>query len=108
MNMQSKRKKQLSAAVAAVLLAAVVLTGTYAWQSVSQMAKNEITGESNPGGRLHDDFNGSSKAVYVENFTDPDDEGVAIYARVRLDEYMAVSYTHLDVYKRQVLYMLWV
>ena len=91
MNMQSKRKKQLSAAVAAVLLAAVVLTGTYAWQSVSQMAKNEITGESNPGGRLHDDFNGSSKAVYVENFTDPDDEGVAIYARVRLDEYMEVG-----------------
>ena len=89
--MMSNYKKRVSAVVAAALTVAVVLTGTFAWQSVSQMAKNEITGESNPGGRLHDDFNGQNKDVYVENFTDPDDDGVAIYARVRLDEYMEVG-----------------
>lgn len=84
--MMSKQKKAVSAVVAAVLTVAVVLTGTFAWQSISQRARNEADGFANPGGRLHDDFNGENKDVYVENFTDPVD-GSPIFARVRLCEY---------------------
>ena len=82
--MQSKRKKQISAVVAAVLVVAVALTGTYAWRSISQTATNEVEIGSNPGGRLHDDFDGSNKDIYVENFSDTD----FVFARIQLREYM--------------------
>ena len=81
--MQAKRKKQLSAVVAAILVVVVALTGTYAWRSISQTALNEAASGGNPGGRLHDDFNGSNKDIYVENFGD-----TPIFARVQLREYM--------------------
>ena len=61
--MKAKRKKQVSAVVAAVLVVAIALTGTYAWQSISQRARNEADGFVNPGGRLHDDFNGQNKDI---------------------------------------------
>ena len=88
MKRNGKKRKAVSAVVAVAVSAAVLLTGTFAWQSISQTALNEATGEVNPGGRLHDDFDGRNKDVYVENFTSADDGGVAIYACVRLDEYM--------------------
>ncbi|MFQ9798526.1 MAG: hypothetical protein ACLR23_05885 [Clostridia bacterium] len=77
-------QKQVSAVVAAVLVVAIALTGTFAWQSISQTALNEVEIGSNPGGRLHDDFNGKNKDVYVENFSDSD----FIFARIQLREYM--------------------
>ena len=131
----TKGRKAASAVAAVTVAAAILLTGTFAWQSISQTALNVKTVEVNPGGRLHDDFDGTNKDVYVENFGD-----TPIFARVRLDEYMEigagaglktgdaeygnkeatpvkvgtdindmdtwvthipVSYTHLDVYKRQ-------
>ena len=79
-------KKKIAASAVAVGVAAVVaLGGTFAWQSISQTALNEAMATINPGGRLHDDFDGQNKNVYVENFTK---DGTAIFARVRLDEYM--------------------
>ena len=81
--MQSKRKKQVSAVFAAVLVVVIALTGTYAWRSISQTALNEAASGGNPGGRLHDDFNGSNKDIYVENFGD-----IPIFARIQLREYM--------------------
>lgn len=82
-------KKKIAASVGAVGLAAVIaLGGTFAWQSISQQALNETMATINPGGRLHDDFNGRNKDVYVENFTE---DGTAIFARVRLDEYMEIG-----------------
>lgn len=86
-----KQTKKTLTAVGAVALAAVVgLGGTFAWQSISQQALNEAAAVVNPGGRLHDDFDGRNKDVYVENFTDAED-GTAIFARVRLDEYMELG-----------------
>ena len=82
--MQSKRKKQLSAVIAAVLVVVIAMTGTYAWRSISQTALNEAAAGSNPGGRLHDDFDGENKDIYVENFSDTD----YIFARIQLREYM--------------------
>ena len=82
--MQSKRKKQLSAVIAAVLVVVIAMTGTYAWRSISQTALNEAAAGSNPGGRLHDDFDGRNKDIYVENFSDTD----YIFARIQLREYM--------------------
>ena len=71
---------------AVAVSAAILLGGTYAWQSISQTALNEKIVEVNPGGRLHDDFDGTNKDVYVENFGD-----TPIFARVRLDEYMEIG-----------------
>ncbi len=88
--MRSKRKKLTTAVGATALAVAIALTGTFAWQSISQQAKNEAMASVNPGGRLHDDFDGRNKDVYVENFTDPGD-GTPIFARVRLDEYMEIG-----------------
>ena len=84
----NKRKKAVAATVTA---AALLLGGTFAWTSISQQALNESAGIVNVGGRLHDDFNGKNKDVYVENFTDPLKGGQPIYARVKLTEYMEVG-----------------
>ncbi|MBC8544594.1 DUF6273 domain-containing protein [Bianquea renquensis] len=85
-----KNRKVVSAVMAVVVATAILLTGTFAWQSISQMALNEVAEEYvNPGGRLHDDFDGVNKDVYVENFMGEGEAGgVPIYARVRLDEYL--------------------
>ena len=89
--MQRRRQKQWAGAIAAILAVAVAMTGTYAWQSISQKAKNVVVSEGNPGGRLHDDFDGSHKAVYVENFTDEENGGLDLFIRVRLDEYLEIG-----------------
>lgn len=104
----SVKKKQKKAAVigAVTLAAALLLTGTYAWNSISQKAKNENVVYTNPGGRLHDDWNGTKKMVYVENFTgakydaqgelvvdgtgqpELDSKASDIFVRVKLQQYM--------------------
>ena len=88
--MTAKKKKTLTAVGAVALAAVIALGGTFAWQSISQTALNEAAATLNPGGRLHDDFDGRNKDVYVENFTDAAD-GTPIFARVRLDEYMEIG-----------------
>ncbi len=89
--LSNKVKKRLSGLTALTLSAAILLSGTFAWQSISQTATNKASGVANPGGRLHDYFDGQNKDVFVENFTDPDDNGVPIFARIRLDEYMEIG-----------------
>lgn len=100
-------KKKVATSVAAVGIAgAILFGGTFAWQSISQTALNEVSATVNPGGRLHDDFvdithdsDGNAdystmtynKDVYVENFTSLADNGVQVFARVRLDEYMELG-----------------
>lgn len=97
-------KHEVTTSVVAVMVAAALLLGgTFAWQSISQQALNEVASTVNPGGRLHDDFVDVTygadeiaaydvmtfdKDVYAENFTSLANNGVQIYARVRLDEYM--------------------
>ena len=96
----AKKKKVLTAAAAVVTAAAIMLGGTFAWQSISQTALNEASDVINPGGRLHDDFNGENKDVYVENFAEED-----IYARIRLSEYFEIvtNYGKEDLENREVL-----
>ena len=84
--MSTKTKKAASAVAATVLSSLLLLGGTLAWQSISQQALNEASSEVNPGGRLHDDFNGVDKHVYAENFADE-----PIYARIRLLEYLEIG-----------------
>ena len=86
-NTGKKKKKAIKSVIAVILVLAILLTGTYAWQSISQKALNEAILDPNPGGRLHDDFNGENKDVYVENFS----ESIPIFARIRLDEYMEIG-----------------
>jgi len=69
--------------IALVLVLALLLTGTLAWQSQQQQTLNQARGTQFPGGRLHDDFEvigpnfgeevwqfgvRANKDVYVENF----------------------------------------
>ncbi len=86
-----KKRKLILVGVTFGLCITMMLTGTFAWQSISQYAKNEAMGEmSNPGGRLHDDFSfhaGGNKDIYVENFTSQAD-GMPIIVRIQLYEYM--------------------
>lgn len=82
-----KKRKVFETIVAVMLMIAIALVGTYAWQSISQEALNEVDGEANGGGRLHDDFDGRNKDIYVENFN----ENTPIFARIRLDEYMEIG-----------------
>lgn len=89
--LSNKVKKRMSGLTALTLSAAILLSGTFAWQSISQKAKNEASGIANPGGRLHDYFDGQNKMVFVENFTSADDNGVPIFARIRLYEYMEIG-----------------
>lgn len=84
--MSTKTKKAASAVAATVLSSLLLLGGTLAWQSISQQAFNEASSEVNPGGRLHDDFDGVNKDIYVENFADE-----PIYARIRLLEYLEIG-----------------
>lgn len=84
--MSTKTNKAAYAAAATVLSSLLLLGGTLAWQSINQQAKNEVSGEVNPGGRLHDDFNGVNKDIYVENFASEN-----IYARIRLLEYLEIG-----------------
>ena len=83
---QPKNKKRTAAVIAVVIALVIALGGTFAWQSINQQALNEVMSVKNPGGRLHDDFDGSSKDVYVENFGNQ-----PIFARIRLDEYMEIG-----------------
>lgn len=85
--MKKKKKRIIQSVIAVMLMLAIILTGTYAWQSISQKALNETIRDPNPGGRLHDDFNGENKDVYVENFSETE----PIFARIRLDEYMEIG-----------------
>ena len=86
----NKKRKLAASLTAGGMAAAILLTGTFAWRSISQKGTNEMVGDANPGGRLHDDFDGKNKDIYVENFTSPED-GAPIFARVRLREYMEVG-----------------
>ena len=86
----TKTKKRITAVAAMAMAGVMALSGTFAWQSINQTAKNEAAKTLNPGGRLHDDFDGTNKDIYVENFTDPED-GVPIFARIRLSEYMEIG-----------------
>lgn len=80
-------RKKLTATTAAVIAAmAVLLCGTLAWQSTEQTALNEASDIVNPGGRLHDDFDGQNKDIYVENFADE-----PIFARIQLGEFLALT-----------------
>jgi len=99
------RRKTTALAAALSLSASIVLSGTFAWRSISQEAKNELVRSLNPGARLHDDFDGQNKDVYVENFFTAAEGGQPIFARVRLDEYMEIgpdSGVKLDQAERNV------
>lgn len=82
-----RRRKKVASFLSVILIIALLLTGTYAWQSIRQKATNETRKEVETGGRLHDDFDGENKDVYVENYSSKE-TGTPIFVRVRLSEYL--------------------
>lgn len=103
--MKRKTARRATIAVVAVVMASSLLSGTYAWQMLRSSVPNANINLKNPGGRLHDDFNGLNttvlstqgndtqnkvKNVYVENFTEAG-KGEDIYARIRLYEYLEIG-----------------
>lgn len=81
--MEEKKKKVSIAVVSTILAVVLILGSTMAWQSISQIARNERLFTASLGGRLHDDFDGKNKDVYVENYGDQ-----PIVARIMLKEFM--------------------
>lgn len=103
-NTNAKRRR--SAAIAIVCAVMVLVTGTFAWQTVSQWALGQAIGaEPEIGvvaGRLHNtqqvmganfgehvwqQGSTSDKSIFVENFGEEHD----IFVRVRLYEYMEIG-----------------
>lgn len=82
-----------STEITAVIAAATLMvTGTYAWQSFNQEIVNEVyLVPPEVGGRLHDDFDGTNKDVYVENYGSIENDDENVYARIRIDEYMEIG-----------------
>lgn len=81
------KHKWFALTLTSMTAALALASGTFAWQSISQRAKNEKVKTVNPGARLHDDFDGENKDIYVENFMDPE-QGDVVFARIRLREYL--------------------
>lgn len=101
---QSSRRRRRIGVLATLLAIAIIMTGTFAWQSISQLAINNARGASQyVGARLHDDFEndqdwvvGANKDIYMENYSgqneaDPDDEGRPVFVRIQLSEYMEIG-----------------
>jgi hypothetical protein len=87
MKNSGRKRKLITSLLSMLLVAALLISGTFAWLAVSQFT-NEFRGEAeeNPGGTGHDDFCEPNKDVYVENWGETD-----IFVRVRLDEYMEIG-----------------
>jgi hypothetical protein len=85
MKIRFTRSKVVFAAMAAVCCAAILLTGTFAWQRTISKT-NEFTGST--GGTVHDDFDPDAgmKDVYVENTSNK-----TLYERLMLNEYMDLA-----------------
>jgi len=100
----------MTSVIAIVVVAAMALTGTFAWSSLSQQALNQAVVQPwVAGGRLHDRFEDmganfgegqwaanttANKEVFVENFSDridADRPGQDIFVRVRLHEFLEMG-----------------
>jgi hypothetical protein len=100
---QLNNRKRVALVVSAVLAAALVLGGTFAWQSLNTRGVYDATGEPGPaGGRLHHDGevmgsdNGSidwvtnvtgNNDIYVENYESAEG-GRSVFVRLKMYEYM--------------------
>lgn len=83
-----KKREQTRSVIAIILTLVILLSGTLAWQAFDQEALNQFKGLGpSPGARLHDDYDGQNKDVYVENFITEESGGEPVYARIRIDEY---------------------
>lgn len=82
--MTTKNRKK-TALVTASLATLMLATGTFAWTSISQQALNEKEGQTDVGGRIHDDYNKASgnKDIYAENYQTQN-----LLVRIKLSEYM--------------------
>ena len=85
--------KKRAGKIALLLVLAMLLTGTFAWDSFSQRAFNMAWEDGNYGGRIRDEYDGEgsgdhNKDVFAENFG-----GNNIFVRVRLREFLSINGT---------------
>ena len=82
-------RKPIAVVIALLICAATMLGSAFAWKDFSQSYINKFRGTFDADVTLHDEFDGCTKHVFVENSgtTKP------IYVRVRLDEVMIVGET---------------
>ena len=102
MTQQEQKKKKLSAKrrngfVAGLLVILILMTGTFAWQSMQQMAFNPMWRQGNLGGRIHDRFEITDEpirdlTIFAENFGQED-----LFLRIRLREFFAINETEFGV-----------
>ena len=60
------KKKKTKTLVPISMLTLLLLTGTFAWSSISQNVLNENDGKTESGGRIHDDYNKESGNKDIE------------------------------------------
>lgn len=81
------KRKAAQAGAVAVLAAAIILAGTFAWSNFTQSRVNTLKELMTPDVNLHDDFEGGpNKDVYVENSGQKD-----IFVRVKMTEYLQTA-----------------
>jgi len=82
---KQRRFRRGQMALALLLVVALLVSGTLAWQAISQNAINTSYTEYTSGVRLHDNFHRQSgnKDVFVENFGER-----PVLVRVRFSEFM--------------------
>ena len=89
-------QRKNTATIAILLALTFIITGTFAWYSISQRALSVGELTLNLGGRLHDDFylqdilpeksNVANKDVYAENFGENN-----LIVRIKLSEYLEID-----------------
>ncbi|MCL2655782.1 MAG: hypothetical protein FWD65_08890, partial [Coriobacteriia bacterium] len=80
-------KKKVTASAAAVLIAALILGGAFAWTDFTQAFTNIFHAHPSPDVLLHDDFTqNKNKDVYVENTGN-----TPVYVRIAFYEYLQVG-----------------
>ncbi|MGO2964044.1 MAG: hypothetical protein ACTIDE_15660 [Carnobacterium maltaromaticum] len=87
-------EKRTKVALATALMVGIMgVSGTFAWTSISQRAINEVSMTKQPGGRVHDDYEGIrgldtttegdiNKNIYAENYSNK-----PLYVRIKLTEF---------------------
>jgi len=89
-HMKTIRKRRIGATMLAIVLAAaIIVSGTLAWQVITQRAINRVDAINDGPGRVHDDFCAESgnKDVFAENYSTTE----SLWVRIRLSEFMSVN-----------------
>ena len=80
------RRKILAVITEFIIITAILITGTFALFSAEPYANYLFNTNHNPGGRMHNHFDGENKNVFAENFGQE-----SLLVRIRMSEWMELN-----------------